>query len=279
MSKLSKNVSNLIAHDMKNDSIKTFKTLLSDGYAEFSMYECDAQFYEDQNLTMVRRPLEGVPNSVPEEITPTSGAWFSLQFSGEPLLRFEEIIDYILQQQCRLEIELSAAEGEDAYALGQNVVALLRTKTLAHFNKGLDAFLEIGVDSILERLYDHLLENPSTISVKRQFLISSKDPEILRGAMESVPEIPRALIVADDSRSAAEINALLTLLECRGVMIKQSTFTDELNNIEFDEDRFMMLYQMNDDGNVEQLLVVGVDNIIIQNKDEIAHIHWLPVVA
>lgn len=274
MSKLSKYTTNFTPNDAGNDPLNTFKQCLEDSYTEFSMYECDALFSEDQDLTMIRRPLKDAVNSAPEIITPASGEWFSLQFSGEPLFRFDEMIDYILQHRCRLEIELSAAEGEDPYALGKNVGELLRRKTLAHFNKGLDAFLEIGIDSILERLYDHLLDNPSTVSVKRQFLISSQDPEILRGAMAHVPEIPRALIVADRSRDVSEINALLATLSCRGVMIKLSTFTPALFDIEFGDDRFMMLYQMNDDGDVEHLFVAGIDKKIIENNALIGNIHW-----
>lgn len=276
MSELSKRVNNVACSDTEDITLNAFKTVLERGHTEFSMYECDAKFSEDQDLILTQRPLKDAADSMAEVVVPTPGEWFSLQFSGEPLFRFEEMIDYILQHQCRLEIELSAAEGEDPYALGKNVVALLRTKTLAHFNKGLDAFLEIGIDSILERLYDHLLDNPCPVSVKRQFLISSQDPEILRGAMESVPEIPRALIVTDQSRNAADINTLMSALACRGVMIKRSTFSDELLKVEFGEHRFMMLYQMTEAGNIDHLYVVGVDHLIIKDFAKIGHIHWLP---
>lgn len=243
----------------------------------FTMFECDVKLSADKTLFLLHdadlaRTTNGSGLAKDQTWDMLSrfdaGKWHSSLYTGEPLPRFESLVQFILDNRLRLDIELKPNEGE-AYETGRAVVMLLKKVISERFENCLDLLFNEDMDSLFQRLYDELLAAPTPFCVKNQFLLTSFDPEALRGAYEAVPEIPRALLIDDWVQGEAQILATLTALDCAGIVLNYQIISAQFIEECHENGRFVMVYTANKLVEIKSLLSRGVDSVITDNMQAV----------
>lgn len=250
------------------------------GYRQgFQMYECDVKLSADKELFLLHdadldrtTDSTGVAKEKSWQVLSQvdAGSWHSAAYKDEPLVHFESLIDFMLDNRVRLDVEVKPNSGE-AYETGKAVALLLKQKIKTRLDECVDLLFEEDGEQLFDRLYNELLESPAIYCVKKQFLISSFEPEALRGAYEHVPQIPRALLVDDWSEGEDYVWQVLESLECAGIITHYKILTDAFIAKCHNANRFVMVYTANEYAEIEQLLKRGVDSIITDNMQVMGH--------
>lgn len=248
------------------------------GYAQgFKMHECDVKLSADKELFLLHdadlsRTTDGSGLAKEKSWQALSkmdaGSWHSSFYKGEPLVHFESLVDFVFDHKMQLDVEVKPNKGE-AYETGKAVATMLKRKKKERIDIYVDLiFKEDGAqffEHLYNRLYSELLESPTIYCVKKQFLISSFDPESLRGAYDHVPQIPRALLVDDWSLGEDHIWKTLDSLQCAGIITNYEILTDEFIAKCHQAGRFVMVYTANEYDEITRLLERGVDSVITDN--------------
>ncbi|GGZ85015.1 glycerophosphoryl diester phosphodiesterase [Ignatzschineria indica] len=216
----------------------------------FTMFECDVKLSQDQELfllhdTTLMRTTNGKGSAYEYSWDALSrldaGSWHSAQYSGEPLARFESLINFILNNHYLLDVEIKPNPGE-AYKTGVATASFLQKKIIEYRSQILD------------------LPQPP-------FLLSSFAPEALQGAKEIAPEIPRALLVNDWSQGEATIFEQISQLSCSGIILNYQIVSSEIIEKVHQMGGFIMVYTANECLQINKLLKMGVDSVITDNMD------------
>ena len=270
----------LIAHRGAGDMVpeNTLAAFCYGAQKGYTMFECDVKFSQDEALVLMHdATLDRTTNSSGAINQQTwkhmsqldAGSWHSAEFAGEPIARLDDLVDYVLDNFLRLDVEIKPNSGE-AYETGAAVASLIQSKIYKKLGECLDLMFDEGLDQLFDRLYNENLENPTPYCIKKQFLLSSFDSEALRGAKDRVPRIPRALIVDDFSQGEAAVMALLDDLECEGIITNYKIMTPEFLEKCRKAGRFVMVYTSNDIVEIERLLAMGIDSVITDNMHAIS---------
>ncbi len=265
----------VIAHrgagkDAPENTLAAFRLGASSG---FTMFECDAKLSQDEILFLLHdSTLERTTNGQGEAKKLTwdalskldAGSWHSPKYSGETVPRLGALVDYIMANQYRLNIEIKPNPG-DAYETGKAVARLLQDLILSRLESCLDVLFDEPLEELFDRLYNDLMENPTPFCVKRQFLLSSFEPDALRGAKEVAPTLPRALLLDEDQRDITAVISQLQALECQGVVAYYELVTEAFIERCQEIDCFVMVYTVNDPIEVARLLSLGVCSVITDN--------------
>jgi glycerophosphoryl diester phosphodiesterase len=160
-----------------------------------------------------------------------AGRWHSRAYAGEPPASLEAIAAFVRVNQHALNIEIKPTpldERRTGQVVGQEVMRLWK---------------ESGPVSLL---------------------FSSFEPEALRGAMETAPQVPRALLLdklKDDSLAIAQS------LECRAVVthyaLMDQALVEQLHRLGMKA----LVYTVNDAATAQWLISNGVDGIITDAVD------------
>lgn len=243
----------------------------------FTMFECDVKLSADNELFLLHdahleRTTNGaglaVEKSWKELLQLDAGSWHSSQFKGEALADFATVIDFILDQRVRLDVEIKP-DSADAYETGKAVAQLIERKVKARLEQCVDIVIQESHDQLFERLYNELLESPTPYCVKKQFLISSFNVEALRGAYDHVRHVPRALLIDDWSMGEQYTLEILETLDCAGMITNYQILTDALIEKCHAAGRFVMVYTPNGYDEIQSLLDRGVNSIITDNMQVI----------
>lgn len=267
----------LIAHrgagkSAPENTMVAFQLGAKNGY---KMFECDVKLSQDKELfllhdTTLNRTTngQGLANSLSWQALEKldAGSWHSSEYQGEPLMKLSDLVDYILQHRLRLDIEVKPNGGE-AYETGKAVALYLLQRMQQKIDDYVERFFSEEPVQFFSTLHNALVETPEPCCLKNQFLISSFEPEALLGAKESVPKIPRALIVDDWSLGEEYIDAQLASLECQGVIMNYRLMTPELLAKYDRNNLFVMAYTPNKCEEIKQLLAMGVTSVITDNMD------------
>lgn len=211
----------------------------------FTMFECDVKLSQDQELfllhdvTLTRTTNgEGLAKERSWEALSRldAGSWHSPKYCGEPLARFESLVDFILSNHYQLDIEIKPNPGE-AYKTGVAAALFLKNR-------------------VAER---HAQSRPPLATT---FLFSSFEPEALLGAKEAAPEIPRALLVDHLFAGYEAIFEQMNQLSCAGLILNEQIISSEIINRVKQHDNFIMVYTTNEVDRINQLLEMGIDSII-----------------
>ncbi len=265
----------VIAHrgagkDAPENTLAAFRLGASYG---FTMFECDAKLSQDHILFLLHdstleRTTNGVGDAKKEPWNALSqldaGSWHSPEYTGETVPRLGALVDYIVANQYRLNIEIKPNPGE-AYETGKAVATLLQDLILSRLDSCLDLLFDEPLEELFDRLYDDLVENPTTSCVKRQFLLSSFEPVALKGAKEIAPTLPRALLLDEDQTDIEKVIAQLQALECQGVVAYYPLVSEEFMQRCREIDCFVMVYTVNDPNEAKRLLELGVTSVITDN--------------
>lgn len=243
----------------------------------YTMFECDVRLSQDKTLFLLHDDtLDRTTNlaGLAQEKTwselskADAGSWHSDASQHEKLMSFENLIDYVLENRYRLDIEVKPNQGE-AYETGKAVALFLQTRMRQKIDYYVERFFKEDPQSFFASLHDALVQTPEPYCLKNQFFISSFEPEALRGAKESVPKIPRALLIDDWSQGEAVIWETIESLECRGVItnykIMSQAFLDKCHQA----GRFVMVYTVNKMTDIMSLLEMGVDSVITDNMNAV----------
>lgn len=270
----------LIAHRGAGDRVpeNTLAAFCYGAQKGYTMFECDVKFSQDQALVLMHdATLDRTTNSTGAANQQTwqnmaqldAGSWHSTDFAGEPIARLDDLVDYVLANFLRLDVEIKPNRGE-SYETGAAVATLIQAKIHEKLGECLDLMFDEGLDQLFNRLYDESLEKPTPYCIKKQFLLSSFDSEALRGAKDRVPALPRALIVDDFSQGEAAVIAQLDDLECEGIITNYKIMTPEFIEKCHKAERFVMVYTSNDIVEIERLLAMGIDSVITDNMNAIS---------
>lgn len=243
----------------------------------FTMFECDVKLSADNELFLLHdadlaRTTNdsgiAVEKNWQELMALDAGSWHSPQYAGELIASFSSVTDFVLDQRVRLDVEIkpSATEG---YETGKAVAQFLEQKIKTRLEQCVDIVIEESSDQLFERLYNELLESPTSYCVKKQFLISSFDVAALQGAYDHVPQIPRALLIDNWALGEQNVLEILESLECSGVITHYKILTDGFIESCHAAGRFVMVYTPNECAEIKSLLDRGVDSIITDNMQVI----------
>lgn len=274
----------LIAHrgagqDAPENTLSAFQLGAKKGY---TMFECDVKFSKDQILFLLHdATLDRTTNfqglaqerDWQELAKADAGGWHSQNYQGEKLLNFADLVEYIIGNHFRLDVEIKPNSGQ-AYETGAAVAHYLQQRMTQKIDQYVEYFFTDKPINFFTKLHDALLATPEPCCLKNQFLISSFEPEALRGAMESVPKIPRALLVEDFSQGEMLIWQQLENLECQGVIMNYHILTPKFLKRCQDAGRFVMVYTVNELSEINRLLSLGVDSVITDNMQAINKIDY-----
>lgn len=269
------NCPKLIAHrgagkDAPENTLSAFQLGADSGY---NMFECDVKLSKDQELFLLHDAtldrttnLQGLAKAYDwhELIMADAGAWHSKQYKGEKLLKFTDLVDFIIKNHFRLDVEVKPNEGQ-AYETGAAVARFLQQRMRQKIDQYVEYFFTHEPINFFTKLHDALLDQPEPYCLQNQFLISSFEPEALRGAKDTVSKIPRALLIDDFSKGEDLIWQQLEILECQGIIINYQILTSEFLKRCHEAERFVMVYTVNDLDKINQLLNLGVDSVITDN--------------
>lgn len=165
-----------------------------------------------------------------------AGRWHSRAFAGEPPPSLEAIAAFVRRNQHALNVEIKPTPG-DEFRTGEVVGAeVLR-----------------------------LWEETAPVSV----LFSSFQPEALRGARETAPQVPRGLLL--DKLDAHGANdgwlQLAQSLGCRAVITHYALMDQALVARLHEAEMKALVYTVNDAATAQWLIANGVDGIITDAVD------------
>lgn len=285
----------IIAHrgagkDAPENTLAAFRYGYEQGYR---MYECDVKLSKDKALFLLHdSTLERTTNgkglakakSWKSLSKLDAGKWHSPLYVGETMPRFEAIVDFVLENHCRLDVEIKPNDDE-AYETGQAVATYLYDKLqatlrllVAEEGQGQEDITAFDMARFIEALYQadsakemifnasNDLKMPAITSIESYpFLLSSFEPEALRGAYETQPILPRALLVDDWDLGQEAIWQQLEDLECSGIITNYKIITPDFIERCHQAGRFVMVYTANDLNDIERLYEMGVDSVITDN--------------
>lgn len=159
-----------------------------------------------------------------------AGAWHSAEFAGEPPASLDSIAAFVQRMGCALNIEIKPAPGTEVLT-GRAVGSACRT-----------------------------LWRGASVPL----LFSSFLPVALQGAMESAPEIPRALLLDTLWSGWADI---AQALGCVAVVTHHRLMDAELLARLHTAGRRGLCYTVNDATEARRLLGLGIDGIITDAVD------------
>lgn len=234
----------LIAHrgagkDAPENTLAAFRLGAQHGY---TMFECDVKLSKDKELFLLHDDdLDRTTNGKGlakvvtwQELSKyDAGSWHSAHYAGESLARFESLVDFIVANEFHLDVEIKPNPDED-YETGVAVAKYLESKI--HF--GLEAY---------------------------PFLLSSFQPDALKGARDAVPAIPRALLVDDWENDVEKFFTIMDELECIGLIANYKILSEELVKRCRESGRFVMIYTANEPHEINNLFAMGVDSVITDN--------------
>ena len=235
---------NLIAHrgagkDAPENSLAAFRLGAENGY---TMFECDVKLSKDKELFLhhdddLARTTNGEGLAKHQNWAALSkldaGSWHSAHYAGESLARFEQLVDFVIANKFQLDVEIKP-NPDEAYETGVAVAKFLEAKQ--HFGTG-----------------------------AYPFLLSSFQPESLKGAMAAVPAIPRALLVDDWEGDVNKFFQILDDTECIGIITNYKILTEEIVERCHQSGRFVMIYTANEPHEIKHLFEIGVDSVITDN--------------
>lgn len=235
---------NLIAHrgagkDAPENTLAAFRLGAKNGY---TMFECDVKLSKDKELFLLHdddldRTTNGkglAKNYDWHELSKhDAGGWHSAHYAGESLARFESLVDFVIANHFQLDVEIKPNPDED-YETGVAVAKYLEEKVA--FN--LDAY---------------------------PFLLSSFQPDSLKGAFEAVPTIPRALLVDDWEGDIDKFFKIMDDTQCVGLISNFRILSAEIVKRCHDAGRFVMIYTANEPEDIKYLFSIGVDSVITDN--------------
>lgn len=235
---------NLIAHrgagkDAPENTLSAFRLGAKNGY---TMFECDVKLSKDKELFLhhddhLLRTTngEGLANlyTWDELSKKDAGSWHSMHYTGEPLARLEQLIDFVMVNNYQLDVEVKPNEGE-AYETGIAVANFLENKV------------------------------PFDASAY-PFLLSSFQPDALKGALDAAPNIPRALLVDDWENDVDKFFQILSELNCVGIITNYRILSAEIVHRCHDSGLFVMVYTANEPEDIKYLFSLGVDSVITDN--------------
>ncbi len=277
----------LIAHrgagkDAPENTLAAFKVGADHGY---TMFECDVKLSQDKTLFLLHdSTLDRTTNTqgLAKErdwgklAALDAGSWHSPSYKGERLITFATLVDYILANRFRLDIEAKPNDGED-YETGAAIALYLKSRMQKKMDQYVELFFKESRKQFFTKLHEALIQTPEPYSLKNQFLISSFSPEALRGAKESVPQIPRALLIDDWSEGEKAVWEMLERLECRGVITNYRIITPAFLKKCHEAGRFVMVYTANQMPRILDLLEMGVDSVITDNMQAVKAYKGLPL--
>lgn len=234
----------IIAHrgagkDAPENTLVAFRLGAEHGY---TMFECDVKFSKDRELFLhhdddLDRTTDGKGLAklyMWDELSKRdAGSWHSPKYAGEALARFEQLVDFVLANHFQLDVEIKP-NPDEAYETGVAVAKFLATK--------------ISLDH-----------------TPYPFLLSSFQPEALKGAKDTVPNMPRALLVDSWGNDEDKFMAILDELACVGIITNFRILTEEIVKRCHDTGRFVMIYTANEPKDIERLFAMGVDSVITDN--------------
>lgn len=160
-----------------------------------------------------------------------AGRWHSRLYAGEPPASLEAIAAFVRVNQHALNIEIKPTPGDErrtGQVVGQEVLRLWK---------------EAGTVSLL---------------------FSSFEPEALRGARETAPQVPRALLL---DKLHPDWLATAQSLECRAVVthyaLMDQPMVEQLHKLGMKA----LVYTVNDAASAQWLIGNGVDGIITDAVD------------
>ena len=216
----------------------------------FTMFECDVKLSQDQELFLLHdatlmRTTNGEGSADEHAWIELSrldaGSWHSAQYSGEPLAHLANLVNFILNNHYLLDVEIKPNPGE-AYKTGVATARFLQKKS-----GDISAQMSYPYDS--------------------PFLLSSFAPEALRGAKETAPEIPRALLVDNWSQGEEAVFKKIAQLECSGIILNYQIVSPEMIEKVHQMKCFIMVYTANEPQLIDRLLQMGIDSVITDNMD------------
>lgn len=165
-----------------------------------------------------------------------AGSWFSPEFAGEPIPRLPELLDLIGGKMLLL-IEIKQGEG------------------------------------IVDAIAAELSERPRRQS--RRVAIISFDPEMIAEAERKLPKVPQMLLVwTDRGQAVAAQEAVAQALEidAEALGVPYWGATRALVEASVEAGLELFVYTVNEPGDVQRVLSLGVDGIISDYPDRTAEL-------
>ena len=228
------------------NTLAAFRVGAGFGYRAF---ECDVKLSADgvpfllHDDTLQRTtPAQGIAGerNWAELSRLDAGAWHSRTYAGEPLPSFGAIAAYCLQNGFALNIEIKPTPGQ-----------------------------EEPTGEVVAREAARLWAGQAVPP-----LLSSFRPESLRGALGSAPELPRALLLDtlwDGWFDVAQA------LNCVAVVTHHRLMDAALIAQLHGAGQRALVYTVNDPGDAQRLVVLGIDGIITDAVDRFAPAALAPV--
>lgn len=202
-----------------------------------------------------------------------AGEKFSPLYTGEPIPRFEAIINFIISNYCRLNIAVKA-KSDRAYDVGSLVAKRLYRKIIDRLDECVDLIFDENPDRLFERLFNEMLAAPTDYCIKNQFLITSSEKAALAGAFDVQPWIPRGYII-DPNKNAfnGDWDALFTELaplKCCALIVPAEWIT--VASVEHAQKEGYLLFAAvtSEIIEIDQLLKLGAASVITDNMDAAA---------
>ncbi|SEK55194.1 glycerophosphoryl diester phosphodiesterase [Roseateles sp. YR242] len=160
-----------------------------------------------------------------------AGRWHSRAYAGEPPASLEAIAAFVRVNQHALNIEIKPTPGD-----------------------------EFRTGEVVGREVMRLWKETGPVSL----LFSSFDPEALRGARETAPQVPRALLL---DKLPPDWLSTVQALECRAVVthyaLMDQPLVEQLHHLGLKA----LVYTVNDAATAQWLISNGVDGIITDAVD------------
>ncbi|MBB3177391.1 glycerophosphodiester phosphodiesterase [Variovorax sp. Sphag1AA] len=206
----------------------------------FRMFECDAKLSADgvpfllHDATLERTSSgRGVAGDQPWSALSQldAGGWHSRRYAGEPLATLEGLIRFCLANRHALNIEIKPTPG-------------LELKTG-----------EVVAQHAARLWTDSTLPPP---------LLTSFQPDSLRGAMATQPELPRGLLL--DTLWDGWLDTALQL-DCKAIVCNYALWDAETVAKVHAAGLRALSYTVNDEWAAERLIALGTDGIITDRVD------------
>ena len=221
------------------NTLAAFRLGASLGYRAF---ECDAKLSADglpfllHDSTLERTSSgQGTAGTMPWAALSQldAGSWHSRQYAGEPLPTLAAVAQFILHNGLQLNIEIKPTPGQEA-------------------NTG-----RVVADHAA-RLWQGQAVPP---------LLSAFRPEALQAALETAPQLPRALLLDTLWPGCLDVAAQLG---CVAVVTNHTLMDADLLSALRQSGRLAMVYTVNEPDDAKRLLALGVDGLITDAIDRFA---------
>lgn len=268
------------------NTLAAFRYAFKKGYRHFT---CDVRCSVDREIFLhhdvdLKRTTNGCgrADEVRWELLSKldAGSHISSLYAGESIPHLEAIVNFVISNSCRLNIEVKNGAIEDE-ALGGMIAERLYHQIMEHLDVNIDLLLKEGFEQLFEGLFNEMLDGSIDYYLKHQFLITSSSPQILKGAFAAQAWIPRGYIVdPDDDRFSdrggnREVDrealfSLLKNLKCSALIIPKEFVTPQLVERCRQENYLLFVTGVDEIIEIDQLLKMGVDSVITDNIDAAA---------